>query len=146
MSLQKPHFTSQIPPTLLQDISDREKYILESLSIMSQNGNWTVEEMIKQSNKLEELDKKVKIVDEKISYTNGKVAASLTDIQALKDKNLANKESDDEIKKFLAIKKYICRLLSSKFFWFSVTVISLLLVKSGFFTLFFNWLSNHLGV
>jgi hypothetical protein len=139
MPLEKPHFTSQIPAHLLQDATDRDKYILESLSVITQNNNWLVDETIRQSCKLETLEKTVGEVKTQTTLTNGRVTR-------LEDKNTANKESEDELKKILVVKNWIWKLLSSKLFWTVSTVTTILLVKSGFFSLLFQWLSSHMGI
>lgn len=41
-ALEKPEFKSDIPPHLIKDVGESEKYVLEQLSILSQYVNWSV--------------------------------------------------------------------------------------------------------
>jgi hypothetical protein len=146
MPLQKPSFQSKIPDYLLLEASPKEKFILEQLSIIGQGQDWIMDETTKQSSKLEDLDGKITEVDDKLRFTNGKIGNAMIQIKALEDKNTASKESEDELKKILVVKNWIWKLFSSKLFWTVSTVTTILLVKSGFFSLLFQWLSNHMGI
>jgi hypothetical protein len=41
-ALEKPDFKSDIPPHLVKDVGESERYILEQLSILSQYVSWSV--------------------------------------------------------------------------------------------------------
>lgn len=115
MSLEKPSFNSQIPQHLLSDANDRDKYILNSLSIMAQSTNWTAEEMVKQSAKLEGLDKKVTEVDDKLKFTNGKIGNSMLQIKALEDQSAAKKEMESEMGKIVGAKLFVQKYLCNRY-------------------------------
>lgn len=108
MSLQKPSFKSNLPDYLLQDASPRDRYVLENLSIIGQTHEWLVDETIKQS-------KQLGAVDEKVSFTNGKVKQALLQIKALEDKNAAQKETEVEIEKIVKFKQFFFKYLANRY-------------------------------
>jgi hypothetical protein len=105
MSLQKPSFQSNLPDYLLQDTSPKERYILEHLSIISQNNVWLVDETIKQSEKLESIECQT-------IRTNGRVSK-------LEEKNISDKDSDEQIKQIVNTKLFIEKYLLNKYFLIS---------------------------
>lgn len=101
MPLVKPSFDSKVPEYLLKDASDKDKYIIEQLSIIGQQSNWVVDETIKQSAKLETLDSKV-------SYTNGSVNEHKKLISELN-------ETKEDVNQIVSAKRFICRYLLNRY-------------------------------
>lgn len=119
---QPPEFKSSIPDHLLHSLDAKEKFIIESLSIMGQKSDWLIGETVAQSRKLETLDTGVKELDIKLKFTNGKIANSLLQIKALEDKNTADISLMTEITKIVNLKKIIGDLLTSKWFWIGLGI------------------------
>jgi hypothetical protein len=101
MSLTKPSFDSKVPEYLLKDASDKDKYIIEQLSIIGQQSNWVIDETIKQSVKLETLD-------EKVSYTNGSVNEHKKLISELN-------ETKEDVNQIVSVKRFVCRYLLNRY-------------------------------
>jgi hypothetical protein len=57
--LQVPEFESTIPPHLLKDLSDAERFIVESLSKLEQRGNWLVKVVVDDRDAHIEADKRL---------------------------------------------------------------------------------------
>ena len=108
MSLTKPSFSSQIPQHLLSEANDRDKYILESLSVITQNNNWLIEETVKQSAKLEEQGKQLNVISEQTTRTNGRVTK-------LELKNENDGEQDIQVKQIVAFKQFCQKYLLNKY-------------------------------
>jgi hypothetical protein len=129
--LTRPSFQSKVPEYLLEKVSEKDRYIIEQLSVIGQTQEWLVDQTIKQSNKLESVDGKVSELDDKLKYTNGKIGNAILQIHALESKNEADKESDIEIKKIVSIKLFLEKYLLNKYtigilFVFSIGFVKIL--------------------
>jgi hypothetical protein len=129
--LTRPSFQSKVPEYLLEKASEKDRYIIEQLSVIGQTQEWLVDETIKQSSKLESVDDKVSELDDKLKYTNGKIGSAILQIHALETKNEADKQSDFEIKKIVSAKLFLEKYLINKygigiFFLFVIGIIKVL--------------------
>jgi hypothetical protein len=122
MPLVKPSFDSKVPDYLLKDASDKDKYIIEQLSVISQTQEWLVDEAVKSSGKLDEVDNKLK-------FTNGKIASAITSIEELRRKNENDKEMDIEIGKIVKTKLFIQKYLLNRYSLATLFVFTLGLIK-----------------
>jgi hypothetical protein len=129
MPLEKPHFQSKLPDFLTQDISPKEKYILESLSVMTQTNDWLVDETVRQSTKLETLDGKVTQVDNRLQFTNGKIANAILQIKALENKNEAEKEKDEQLTELVSFKKFVQKYLFNRYAVGTIVIIIMGIIK-----------------
>jgi hypothetical protein len=127
--LTRPSFESKVPEYLLEKVSEKDKYIIEQLSVIGQTQEWLVDQTIKQSNKLEIVDGKVSELDDKLKYTNGKIGNAILQIHALESKNEADKESDIEIKKIVSTKLFIEKYLLNKYILIILFVLFFGLIK-----------------
>jgi hypothetical protein len=139
MSLERPTFVSQIPSPLLNDASDKDKYILNSLSVIAQSNTWTVEEMIKQSAKLEELDKKIESVEFQTKKTNGSVLRHTAEITEIN-------KSQPDIAEIVALKNFIQKYILNKTFAIGFFVTTFILWQSGAFLMFVAWIAKSLNL
>jgi hypothetical protein len=114
---QLPDFKSNIPNHLLDELNDKDKYIIEQLSVMSQKSDWLIGENRGQSEKLSTLETSVKEVDTKLKFTNGKIGSALISIKALEDKNASEAGLLNEVKKIVDAKEILTKLLFNKWFW-----------------------------
>lgn len=117
-----PEFKSNLPESLLTDINPRDRYLLEQVSVIGQKSDWLLSETQKQSNQLTSLD-------EKLRYTNGKIGNAILEIQALKDKNAADKEIDDEVKKIVGFKLFFEKYILNKYSLGAIFIFSLGFIK-----------------
>ena len=141
MSHKEPHqFSSEIPQHLLEKVPAESRWLMENISILSQKTDYLLEVQQQQGLQAEEMDKKLEGIDKKVAYTNGKVAQAIFDIQQLKDKNNINKEHEEHVRQMVETKKFIEKLIFSKFFWIifglfiigSITVFTSIEVKNIF--------------
>jgi DNA repair exonuclease SbcCD ATPase subunit len=146
-------FSSKVPEHLLESETPAMKYLITELSKNTQATEFLLlkreesgvvlneikTELKKQGDKLENQASELLEIRTQTQKTNGSIIKHTAQIQDL------NKNTED-LNQIVKIKKILEKLLTSKIFWVSITVVTILLVKSGFFTLFFNWLSNHLGI
>jgi hypothetical protein len=139
MSLTRPKFESSVPEYLLKDATEKDKFIIEQLSIIGQQSNWVIDETIKQSEKLES-------VDTKVSYTNGKVGAAILQIKALEDKNTADREQEEQVRQIVKTKKFIEKFIYNKTFWIGFAVFVFFGVKTGFFEGVIRWIFTSIGL
>lgn len=124
-----PEFKSSIPSHLLDGLSDKDKYIIEQLSVMGQKTDWIVGETGEQSKKLGQLETGVSEVDTKLKFTNGKIASALVAIKALEDKNLEETGLLEEVRKIVNAKNFLEKLLFNKWFWFVFGIFMLGAIK-----------------
>lgn len=106
-------FTSKIPDHLLQNVSPESRWLMENVHLQSQKTDYIVNTQQIQSKKLDDLDAK-------ISYTNGKVAQAIMDIQSIREKEEADRERNEHLKQIVETKKFLEKLLFSKLFWIFV--------------------------
>jgi uncharacterized membrane protein YraQ (UPF0718 family) len=99
-SKERPVFSSQIPNHLLDDISPKERWIMEEISKQGQCQSYLLEEQFKQNDKLESIETQTKL-------TNGTVK-----------KHIAKFEVIDEImvdlKQVVDVKRHAIKMASSK--------------------------------
>lgn len=67
--LEKPDFKSQIPPHLLTEATEAEKYILENLSILAQSTEWSTKAHLSH--------------DLNLRYTNGRLREAESKIEEI---------------------------------------------------------------
>jgi len=101
MSLKKPSFQSNLPEYLLKDASDKDRYILEHLNVISQTSNWLIDETVKQSEKLESIENQT-------FKTNGRV-------NKLEEMNPLDKDTNKELKQIVSIKVFAQKYLFNRY-------------------------------
>lgn len=101
-------FESNIPPALLETASPTEKWLMEEMSKNTQATEWLLHKREEDSKKLDELDKK-------LSFTNGKIANAIIQINSLEQDKKVKEESWTEINKIISIKKFIGKYLINKY-------------------------------
>lgn len=76
--LERPEFKSQIPAYLLESASDRDRFIIEQLNILTQFIPWSVEAHIS--------------INEMARKTNGKIIRAEVDIEKIKTDRKSEKK------------------------------------------------------
>ena len=115
-----PQFKSTIPSILLENVSDSDRYIMESISILNSKTDW-------QTTKIAEQAAILKKVEVQTTKTNGRVTE-------LEKKNIdfnvrlhSNQEVIDTAKKFLKLlsNKYILIAILAGFviFWHLIAIV-----------------------
>ena len=104
-----PEFNSSIPAHLLADLSDKDRYIVEQLSIMGQKSDWLV-------NATQEQSKELFIIKTETKLTNGKVAQAVKDIAEIQSKERAKIDDWLEVKQIVSIKQFIQKYLFNRYF------------------------------
>ncbi len=122
MSLVKPSFASKVPEFLTQEVSPKDKYMLEQLSVIEQTQNWLVDETVKQSSKLEEVKSQADRIETQTLKTNGRVTK-------LEDKNVADKEIEDETKKIVGVKQFVQKYLLNRYSLGAIFIFGLGLIR-----------------
>lgn len=131
MHESKPIFTSSIPDHLLADLSPKDKYILEQLSIMSQQQTWQVE-------KLDDLD-------ERVAFANSKTSNAIRDIELLKNRNLEYDKIEKDVKELVYKKRFVYKYIFNKKFLIIFAIFCLGLIKLIFSPLGSEWLTLFLS-
>ena len=103
-----PEFKSSIPNHLLADISDKDRFIIEQLSIMGQKSDWLVHETQEQS-------KELVIIKTETKTTNGKIAKAILDINDLQNKEKAKLDDWTEVKEIVSIKLFVQKYLFNRY-------------------------------
>ena len=78
--LEKPEFKSSIPPYLTQNLTEHERFLVESLSRIEQQAAWLVSCALSQNRAVIDIDLRVKSVEKWKSMFTGKwgVLATVT--------------------------------------------------------------------
>lgn len=129
MPEEKPTFTSSIPDHLLADLSPKDKYIIEQLSIMSQQQTWQV--------------KKLENLDERVAFANSKTSKVIQDIELLNIKSLEYKKIEKDVMDMVEKKRFVYKYLLNKKFLIILAIFCLGLVKIMFSPSALEWF-NHL--
>ena len=122
MSTKPPQFSSNIPPHLLEGSSDSDKFIMEQLSVMGQKSDWLMHETGQQSEVLEVHSKNLQAVDEKLKFTNGKIASAMISIDALQRRKEEEKVRDEELAQIILAKKFAERYMFNKYSFLALCV------------------------
>jgi hypothetical protein len=72
-----------------------------------------------------EVREQLEVLDQKISYTNGRVASTLKDLEEMKTKNKEDEGMMAEIKELVFWKTVAIKLLGSKLFWIFVALMAI---------------------
>ena len=72
-----------------------------------------------------EVREQLEVLDKKISYTNGRVASTLKDLEEMKIKNKEEEGMMAEIKELVFWKTVAVKLLGSKLFWIFVALMGI---------------------
>ena len=99
-----------------RDITKQLEVLSERIDTQGERINKNIDETSKQNNKLESVEKIVNEVDEKLKFTNGKIANAMMQIKALESKNEADKETDEELRQLISIKIFVEKYLFNKYF------------------------------
>ena len=115
MHEDKPVFKSSIPDHLLADLSPKDKYIIEQLSIMSQQQTWQV--------------KKLDDLDERVAFANSKTSKVIQEIESLKNKSLEYDKIEKDIKEIVYKKRFVYKYVFNKKFLIIFAIFCLGLTK-----------------
>jgi hypothetical protein len=111
---ETPNFNSHIPTHLLEGLSPKDIWIMESISILNQKNDW-------QSQTLKEQSVTVNNILTEARRTNGRITKSERDIVELQD-NVTKREDDFRVLDILF------RIVKTKTFWVAVGVFFLLVL------------------
>jgi uncharacterized protein YpuA (DUF1002 family) len=151
--MPEPHFSSQIPEHLLKDETPAMQFLMNELSKNTQATEYLLKrreesgeildeiktELKNQGGKLENQAKELLEIRLQTQRTNGSIIKHTGQIETLE-------KNTKDLNQIVGVKKFLEKLFSSKLFWTASTVTTILLIKSGFFSLLFQWLSNHMGI
>jgi hypothetical protein len=99
--MERPNFSSQIPPALLEGVPDHTKWLMESVSKLSQASDWQTNELMRQSEKLG-------TIEDQCKKTNGRVN-KIEEKSELYDEIAAKVKSHEaEMKEMLFLRKVLC--------------------------------------
>jgi len=103
-----PEFKSAIPSHLLENSSERDKFIIEQLSVIGQKSDWLIGETQMQSHDIQ-------IIKKETQATNGKVAATIRNLAEI-EKREGDKSADwAEIKQIVSFKQFIGKYLLNRY-------------------------------
>lgn len=72
--LAAPEFHSNVPPHLLNKLTETEKWIIESLSVIQTGQAWQIEQVLECNRIDREIDGRLEKLEEWKSYLSGRVA------------------------------------------------------------------------
>ena len=110
MSKESPKFVSNLPEHLLANASPESKWIMENMSILIQKTDYVLEDQAKHGEKLD-------VLDERLVYTNSKIATAMKDIANLQEKSKIFDDIKDDLKEIVNTKRFIGKIAGSKWSW-----------------------------
>lgn len=107
-------FHSQVPEHLLENETPAMRYLVMELSKNTQATEFLLAKREESGKTLDEINNKLTQVDDKLKFTNGKIANAMIQIKQLEEKNEADKEIEQEVKEMVSFKLFAEKYLFNK--------------------------------
>lgn len=131
MTFKKPDFKSNIPEYLLSDSTARDRYIMEQLSIISQQNSW-------QSEALSSLD-------ERVAFANSKTSKAIMEIEELQKKGRESDSIKEDVAEVIETKRLLEKYILNKRFLIIFGIFFIGFLKILAFPTAVSWISSLIG-